>query len=1596
MKKTKIFVVLVFLQLILLILLIPKTKIYAASNVVNFTGTQQLGVGESIDINSKLLPSIDLITKSKLKITSSNNDVIFVAHNSLKLYAIAFGSSNIEIYTDDDVFRQTFDINVVKKNILTDDGVFKNLNTKLQFVTQRQVINNWDLYTGNQAVDKNNQIVTVETKDGMPTVTYEHIGYRYSNLFYIQKNIPNGHYYLEGEIKGSNLLNNVYYRLNQGGKIENQTQPVKGTFGWREFKSGLAEVNNNQIKIELYAANVSGKVEFRNFRIYRVLDISYLDYNIDRETIILNTGQSFKVKPTVDNLSQIEYDFDLEIQDTNIASISKLDNSIKAKNKGITKLIITDRLYKYRKEVTLLVGVDTNLVNSSYSFEVNEDEKINISINNSSLKYIGYDKPKNGNYTLFDNKIVYYPNKDYNSANEYTNQVKELDSFKIIVVDNNFNYQIVDINVDVKSIVDKIETIDFWLSTPKDTKLEKGYVEIRSRDIDTNIPNSRHKSSPNLEDATKAYNKISTTINNSLVGASQKGGLVKLLNNGFADKQTDRYTQSSGNYIFSQQFEYTPPAGFIGYDKISLTSTINGVSTNYDVVVYVLPEHNDFKFDSANFNSTYLLASSKWINETIEAYNNGDKYLKEIIDYYSKNLDKYQPTAVPAKARTPLEQLAVLYKITKDDKFFNLAWDQLDAITNSKRLSWGRDSNGFLDAAMVSYSVSFAYNYLIDKLNDHQIKQVIKALYEEAFYFYDQSRFANPNVLLHGNNHNLLINGNMAISALAIMNYKDDLEVEVDGAKQLINVRKVATTAVKTAFELLQIGLSNYGSNGGFLEGPSYSYYAHRNMVSLIATLKNIYPNETDYSFGLMDILGIKFYPNYTLYTQTPNYSTFFYNEGNYTLNQPALLWYARVSDKYIPYTYTNYVAFQQKIYNAQSILWYKPGMFDNIDQSIIKDTDFLLKNHEIATLRQNFGDNLASFIGLKTYNPTSSSFAHKSLDHGTFEIVALGEKFIENFSNEDYFTSVPPGFWKYDYARWLYYKKQAQGHNTLIINPQSNPVIQQDINEKGQIIKLESGNDTSFAVADLSNVYKKDAYLYKRGAMLFDNKKNFVIQDEFELRKNSELYFQVHSTGEIFILDDKTAVIIKNNKKLYAKLLTDGKFETSIAKPIPQTIGLEGNIKLDGLSKLYVHLNDVVKGTISVVFIPSMDGIYENKYSLTKIDNWKAHNIENVNNNLLDDVVVNDELGSGQTFVYNKHQKVYNVIFSSDVLYPPEFKYSYNEKLYKLNILNAKYFGDKTVVEIVDIKTNKILDTYIFYINTQVHDNTIYTNNINFTTTISEVSDDDPITTKKLKSGQYIDLEVDSSNIVNMLNIITYTSKVRNVFDIYYMKDNKYQYLNTFSTTLDNTGSNIINIGAIKTNSIRVKYLSNNNLLDVVVADIYLLSREVSYKFNNKDYKVNVGSVLPEINVEKEIVKEGVKKTFIGFLDNISSRIYNSGDIITNDLSLSAQYRDSYLVEFKYQNESKKDYYEKGSIIKPIELTSSQKNGFKGWYDEDGNVFDFSKQITKPTTIYAKHELKSAFDINLLFIILGSILLVVAASAITIHLLLIRRKNKK
>ncbi|MFK7693226.1 Ig-like domain-containing protein [Paenibacillus sp. HJGM_3] len=629
---------------------------------------------------------------------------------------------------------------------------------------------------------------------------------------------------------------------------------------------------------------------------------------------------------------------------------------------------------------------------------------------------------------------------------------------------------------------------------------------------------------------------------------------------------------ADGTYI------YTPQNGFTGYDGFRVAAQDpQGGRTEGSVRVFVVPAQDDFM---SQFRSqpTYgehprLLAGKADFDRT--------RSLIGTDSYVSEWYGKLKALADPVLATVPLPyasngtnnstirdrllNTALMYQLSGDARYAQRTIQELEALAGYA--DWGDRYNNILAMAELATPVALAYDWVYDAMTEAQRTLVADAIRVKVL------NVANDwyrGVFTHNgefNNINLVDNGNFGLAALAIADENPAAEA---AAKQTL----------AGMYKKLQLALRHYTPDGAWPEGPAYWHYGGQYLSYMIAAMNRVLG--TDYGLSALD--GFEESGAFPLHLLGEGgYFDFF--DGGISMAQPESMWFADFFGKPEFAWHLGDLYRRKGVFHPLYLVLYKPGMFD------VKPTelDQFYSAIESGSMRSAWDDPNALFASMKGVNETLKS--HFDLDAGTFVFDALGTRWAMDSGNESYSL---PGYWDYTNQRWTYYRKTTEGHNTIVINPAENPVVQQDPWGTALRIREESKPRGAFSVLDMTDVYKRDAVSMKRGMMLTADRTQLIVQDEMKLKTPSELYWFMHTKASIDIIENGRAAILKQgDKRLYAKLLEapeGAAFSVMDAEPLPTSPNPADQSQNFGVRKLAVHMTGVQETNLAVWLVPLYD----------------------------------------------------------------------------------------------------------------------------------------------------------------------------------------------------------------------------------------------------------------------------------------------------------------------------------------------------------------------------------------------------------------------
>ena len=514
--------------------------------------------------------------------------------------------------------------------------------------------------------------------------------------------------------------------------------------------------------------------------------------------------------------------------------------------------------------------------------------------------------------------------------------------------------------------------------------------------------------------------------------------------------------------------------------------------------------------------------------------------------------------------------LAMMYRLSGDHRFADRAIEEMLAVCAFP--DW--HPKHYLDVGQMAYGVGLGYDWLYYELTSAERATISKALHDYAVATSPGQWYKTLN-----SNWNAWCHGGVAIAAAAIYeDYPED-----------------CSAFFADAVTDIQKSLEVFAPMGAYPEGPGYSQVGSLFSVLFFETMTTVLGTD----FGLSDMEGFRESGNY-LRAMTGYTNSFNYGDGSANILDGAVFhWYAK------RYQMPELSLYQKTVQTNGTdehleLLWYDPDLIAGKEDEALQ-LDYLMYSDEgqsIASFRSFQDDAYQIYAAIKSgYNSTS----HADMDIGTFVMEAMGVRWFAELGSDNYNL---PGYGTYSngYAetigRWKYYRKRAEGQNTLVINPSD--LGGQASNALCQITSYKSGYDGGYAIVDMLDAYDSyGASSIRRGLTLFDNRSRVLLRDELTCTKSSDVYWFAHTMAEIQISSDgKTATLTQDGKTLKAQILSpsDAKF-TSM-----DTVLLSGNADhSDEYSradyrKLVINLKNVTSAEISVVFTPILSSADESK----------------------------------------------------------------------------------------------------------------------------------------------------------------------------------------------------------------------------------------------------------------------------------------------------------------------------------------------------------------------------------------------------------------
>lgn len=581
----------------------------------------------------------------------------------------------------------------------------------------------------------------------------------------------------------------------------------------------------------------------------------------------------------------------------------------------------------------------------------------------------------------------------------------------------------------------------------------------------------------------------------------------------------------------------------------------------------------------------YIIANKGYIDKVKQYAFGKDKTLTEIYSWFKEEADalieadiqritvdvkkaSYIGTAQTAWKNTMT--LGLVYLVEGDDRYAQKAYEQAEYFCNLD--SWG--TYQLIDNVQTAFCVALCYDWLYDWLSSEQKEVLTKGIRTHHLNMMSDL-LKNPSkqdyqigfytAALSTGNHGMM---DISCTFLAAMAFAD---TDMDFMTELMQLTQ----------NQVNVPISHIYPDGAVREGISYWNFVGPYIARFMQSLKSAF----GHCFGYEEIDFLKKLEDHPLYGSS-DYGSFTANDmhfGHEVGNLPEFYMIGALKDDVALMSYALEQVKLNKNPDAPFILLYDVNKEYNAD-AFTMSLDKYFRNYDLVTMRSSFNGDQNAFAGMVVDGKTGIS-GH--MGAGSIGFDALGERWITNHGRENYYT----GYWT-EVERYTWYRTRTESQSCIVIDPSE---------YRGQEIGIEAGIDIFeseaggvYAITDLINAYKPQVDSYKRGVQLIDNREIFVVQDEIDLKKPSEMYsfFNIY-LADIELLDDgKSAILHKNNKKVYVTVDCDKEFTlgTMFAEPLPTSpmpAASKPNSPNPDFMKLFIHFDSVESANIRVCFIP-------------------------------------------------------------------------------------------------------------------------------------------------------------------------------------------------------------------------------------------------------------------------------------------------------------------------------------------------------------------------------------------------------------------------
>jgi len=500
-----------------------------------------------------------------------------------------------------------------------------------------------------------------------------------------------------------------------------------------------------------------------------------------------------------------------------------------------------------------------------------------------------------------------------------------------------------------------------------------------------------------------------------------------------------------------------------------------------------------------------------------------------------------------------IQTLGLMWLLTGEPRYCRRAKTELLAVCAFP--DWKGDK--FLVTAETAFGAAIGYDWLYDSLTDDERREVAQAIVEKAIQpgldEFDASR--SPCWATAAINWYLVCNGALMIAALSVAEFDPR-------AARLFPLCRAS----------IDEGFGQYGPDGGWVEGPGYWHYATQYAIYLLDSLWTALGTY----LGLDASSGLSTTGLFRLHAAGPSGKLFNFADGEE--DHSGGYWLFWLAKQYRHPVDAGIELHGRKVH-PMDLLWFEADGRDPSDMP----TGRRFRAAGAVMLRGSWDDSNTTYLGIKA--GANDACKHGHYDLGSFVLDSDGLRWAMDLGPDDYGL---PDYFEPE-MRSRYYRTSTIGHNTIVVNGESQPPT-----AHAEITHEHYEEKISLVVMDLSTAYPR-AVSALRGLALIEGRHVLIVDEIVPRQSLSSIDWQMHTAAQISV-GNATVTLIhparnEPNKAslFYVRVIDPSRGSWSLGSAAP--LEPQAQNPNTGIGKLVFRLQDVAQPVrLTVLLSPDAD----------------------------------------------------------------------------------------------------------------------------------------------------------------------------------------------------------------------------------------------------------------------------------------------------------------------------------------------------------------------------------------------------------------------